>query len=198
LPPLKGSRILQTKVLYDQHYAKLFPGQSQGLYRTHDWQRIEHALSLIPEKTKSILDVGTGPGALLNYLTVAGEIPRVTGIDLKQYSKFYQIAKALDWRRMNVCSLEFVDGDYDVVICMEVLEHLDPSDFDTAVSELRRVAKNRLIVTVPFKEPLPLPKYHKQQFDEHKLLEYFPKAQISLLKRSKDSEWSWALVIEDY
>jgi SAM-dependent methyltransferase len=198
LPPLKNSNIAPIKALYDTHYAERFPGQRKGLYRAHDWQRIEHALSLIPHGTHSVLDVGTGPGALLNHLTVGGQIPVVTGIDLKEYSTFYRVAKFLDWRRMNVCNLSFAKDEYDVVICMEVLEHLQPSDFEKAVAELRRVARRRLITTVPFKEPLPLPSYHKQRFDELKILKTFPQAQISLLRRSKDSEWSWALIVEDY
>jgi len=197
LPSLEGSRIQPTKTLYDQHYAKLFPGIKTGLYRPHDWQRIEHALSLIPETCQSVLDVGTGPGALLNHLTLEGNIPIVTGIDLREYSKFYQIAEILDWRRMDVRSLTFADRAYDVVICMEVLEHLEPTDFSLALSELRRVAKRRLIATVPFNEPLPLPKYHKQRFDEQRVRSSFPGAHVSLLRRSPSSDWYWALIIED-
>lgn len=54
----------------------------------------------------------------------------------------------------NVYNLPFKEGEFDVVLCMTVLEHLE--DPTRAIKEMRRVLKvgGRIIVSVPFMFPM--------------------------------------------
>jgi len=197
LPSLTGARISVIRSLYNEQYASRFPGIRKGLYRKHDWQRLEYCLTFVPPGTRSVLDVGTGPGALLNYLKLCGDYSLVTGVDVRQYSKFVKLTEALDFRVMNACKMTFKDAAYDVVICMEVLEHLDDRSFFQALGELRRVARKRLIISVPYNESLPLPSYHKQRFDDERLIALFPRSRIELLQRSPVTSDAWTFIVED-
>jgi len=47
---------------------------------------------------------------------------------------------------------DFRDDSVDTVVCMEVLEHVD--DLKTAVDEILRVARRRVIITVPCSQKL--------------------------------------------
>jgi Methylase involved in ubiquinone/menaquinone biosynthesis len=54
----------------------------------------------------------------------------------------------------SMLSLPFPDRSFDVVLCAETLEHLDPADLVRATAELRRIARKSLVVTVPYQEDL--------------------------------------------
>jgi len=82
---------------------------------------------------------------------------------------------------------------------MEVLEHLDSTTLEAGFSSLRRITRKKLVMTVPFDEPLPLPSYHLQHFDEHRIRATFPDAEISLVHRNDNrSTWPWAVLIEKF
>lgn len=46
-------------------------------------------------------------------------------------------------------SLPTLDSSYDVVSCLDVLEHLYPEQVDAAIAELIRVARSYLILSIP-------------------------------------------------
>lgn len=48
----------------------------------------------------------------------------------------------------DIQSLSFKDKSFDIVLCQEVLEHV-PNPIK-AIAELKRVAKNKLIITIPY------------------------------------------------
>jgi SAM-dependent methyltransferase len=185
---------------FELAYLKQFGVRSgSGLYKDADWRRLEFASRLIPSDCASVLDVGVGPGAFLNYLSSLGRFDRVTGIDKRRYSKFVQLVPDLDYRIMDLGNLSFPDNHFDMVFCMEVLEHLDTRTLKAGLAALRRIARKKLVMTVPFDEPLPLPSYHLQHFDEDRIRATFPNAEILLVHRNKDrSTWPWAVLIEDF
>lgn len=198
LPTMSDPLMADIRAQFQKAYEDKFGHSTgKGLYSNADWRRLEFAVSRIPDYTKSVLDIGAGPGALLNYLTISNRFERVTAIDRAPYSKFVPLTE-LDLRIMDVTCMSFEDGAFDTVFCMEVLEHLSPEAFDKAVAELRRVAKHKLIMSVPFEEPEPIPAYHKQRFDEHKLRGLFPDAKIERLSKGKSAGCDWAVITESY
>lgn len=200
LPAIESPLLLSIRQQFEAHYLKEFGKRSgKGLYRDDDWRRLQFVETLIPDGARSILDVGVGPGAFLNYLTLSGRFERVTGVDKARYSRFLSLTPDLDYRIETIAATSFADGVFDVVFCMEVLEHLDDETLERALSELRRITAKRLVMTVPFEQPLPLPSYHLQRFDEQRLLTMFPDATILLLRRGRwyQSAWPWAIMIED-
>lgn len=94
-----------------------------------------------------VLEVGAGSGYLSRYLvkkfdTTATEIGVLD--HLKKISGLKIVSRAAE-------DLQFPDQSFNTVICTHVLEHV--MDFDKALSELRRVAKRRLIIVVPLQRP---------------------------------------------
>jgi SAM-dependent methyltransferase len=200
LPPLETPLLRSIRERFEEAYRKqLGVSSGKGLYKNADWRRIELATRLIPANCKSVLDVGVGPGAFLNYLTLCGRFDRVTGIDKRRYSKFVELTPDLDYRIMDIRKLSFPENSFDIVFCMEVLEHLDSKTLEMGLSALRRIAKRKLVMTVPFNEPLPLPSYHLQHFDEARIRATFPDADILLVHRDrKRSTWPWTVLVEEF
>lgn len=100
-------------------------------------------------KIESVLDAGCGEGFTLNKLR-ENKIGKIhEGID---YSKeaIYLGKKAypnLHILQGNIYDLKYKDNSFDLVICSEVLEHLE--DPQKALKELSRVSKKYILLSVP-------------------------------------------------
>jgi SAM-dependent methyltransferase len=94
----------------------------------------------------AILDAGCGAGGNLALLAAYG---RARGVDPDATAVAAARARGLDAREGDAAQLPFTDGEFDLVCCLDVLEHVD--DDVAVLRELRRVAKPgaRLLVTVP-------------------------------------------------
>lgn len=94
----------------------------------------------------SVCDVGCGTGALLKRIGDArGNLERLTGVDFV-VEDAASIA-GVDYVAAKIEALPFADHEFDTVVCTHVIEHL--LDYRQAISELRRVARKRLIIIVP-------------------------------------------------
>jgi len=178
-----------------EQYEKLFPQAGLGVYGGFEWNRVGFASQLATGN--SVLDVGVGNGALLAMLWRSGRFKRVCGIDIRRMTKL-RLTTPAEFRLMNVTDLEFADGEFDTILCMEVIEHLPVDQVDPALAQLRRVARQRLIMTVPYNEPYPLfhqksPGGHKQSFDMSKLRRLFPSASLTELPWRRVN---WMLIVE--
>ncbi|MDO8414281.1 MAG: bifunctional 2-polyprenyl-6-hydroxyphenol methylase/3-demethylubiquinol 3-O-methyltransferase UbiG [Gallionellaceae bacterium] len=104
--------------------------------------RLNYINRTIPLADKTVLDVGCGGGILAESMAACGA--RVTGIDLGE--KALQVAKLhllesgqqVDYRNIAVEDLARTQaGHYDVVTCMELLEHVpDPASVVQACAQL--------------------------------------------------------------
>ena len=113
------------------------------------WNFFNHLLKLIPKDTESILDVGCGEGFTLNRLRINGIGKRLEGIEY--------LDSAIELGKINnpeikitkgdIYRLPFKDNSFEVVMCTEVLEHLEEPE--RALKELIRVSKKYLVVSVP-------------------------------------------------
>lgn len=94
----------------------------------------------------SVCDVGCGTGYLLTRIQhqKKAHINRFVGVDFVLDD---QAVPGIEFRSAKVESLPFSDGEFDTVICTHVLEHI--LDYRLALSELRRIARRRLIIVVP-------------------------------------------------
>ncbi len=93
-----------------------------------------------------ILDVGAGTGATSQALREYG---RVIAVDVSADAAAIARGRGLDVARMDAGRLAFPDARFDLVVVLDVIEHL--ADDAAAVRELRRVLKpgGVLLVTVP-------------------------------------------------
>jgi SAM-dependent methyltransferase len=103
----------------------------------------------------SFLDAGCGEGFVARKIIDAAPGIRVTGCDVSQSA--LEIAAAANpearFETGSVVDLPFPNRSFDVAGCFEVLEHL-PGDLPRrALSELARVARHAVVLSVPH-EPL--------------------------------------------
>lgn len=100
----------------------------------------------------SVVDVGCGRGDFLKFINLDYQI---SGTEVNKERVDY-CNQALGQEAVKVDNLDerldFKDGSFDTVICLEVLEHLvDPQK---ALKELVRISRKRIIITVPFNEKM--------------------------------------------
>lgn len=134
----------------------------------------EHARSLIAGS--SLLDIGTCFGFFPLLLQRAEPQLDTTALDVSK--PIIELARDASQRREgstkfvsgNACNLPFETNAFDTVTALHVLEHLTPSSASRALCEMCRVARQRVIVTVPTEEE-PDPAYeHVQGFDREGLI----------------------------
>ncbi len=113
----------------------------EGRFVSYYYQ-LREALALSPQ---SILEVGVGD--------------KVFGSFIKNNTtvSYLSVDVAADLRPDvvgSVLALPFPDKSHDVVCAFEVLEHLPFEQFDKAVSELARVARTHVVLSVPHFGPM--------------------------------------------
>ena len=98
---------------------------------------LEHVREQLP--CEAFLDAGCGDGRYLAAL--AAELPaRRAGVDLSE--RILETARArvdADFRQGNLQALPFAEGEFDLVLSSQVIEHV--LDAEAAVAELRRVLR---------------------------------------------------------
>lgn len=175
-----------------RRFREMHPGSGRGFPSKFDYRRHSVAYSKA-RKGGAVLDVGVGSGQLVNALALGGEFRRVCGIDIAKHTKYERFTDAFERRTMSVVDMSFAEGEFDVVICMEVLEHLEPDEFARALREIRRVCGGQVLASVPYDEPEPLPSYHKIRFGDEELARHFPGARLTLLEKPRVP---WVLIEE--
>ncbi|MBP6882748.1 MAG: class I SAM-dependent methyltransferase [Candidatus Levybacteria bacterium] len=100
-------------------------------------------------KPTTVLDVGCGEGFTLERLRKAKVGKHLEGIDFLELAiKLGQKEHPqLILKKGSAYDLKYKDNSFDVVICSEVLEHLD--DPEKALSEIVRVSKKYCVLSVP-------------------------------------------------
>lgn len=93
-------------------------------------------------KASAILDAGAGEGDFVMELRKKGFVKAI-GLDFNYESQEVQ--------KGNVLNLDFSSGIFDVVLCLDLLEHLDFASQEKALLEIKRVLKKDgiLILSVP-------------------------------------------------
>lgn len=96
----------------------------------------------------SLLDAGCGEGETLARLG-AGLPPRVAAIDLDPAAAAFTATRvpAADVTVGSIGDLPYPDDSFDLVLCLEVLEHIE--DPAAALADLARVARRDLVISVP-------------------------------------------------
>lgn len=113
-------------------------------YRWHPQIALRYlpVVEWIHQKSKiSILEVGSGGLGIVPYLKQP-----VTGVDLEFKPPIHPLLTPV---RGNATKLEFKDDSFDVIICMDMLEHVEERKRLKAVMEMVRIAKKGVVIGVP-------------------------------------------------
>ena len=97
-----------------------------------------------------ILDVGCGEGFTMRELRQGGIQAAMVGMDLNVAALAWNRSHAMAQSPLGVSDIHHVpvaDGSFDLVLCLEVLEHVPDSSL--ALAELLRVTRDYVLVSVP-------------------------------------------------
>lgn len=124
---------------------------SSWIYRKHIGIFLQKLTAVVESlEAGSLLDAGCGEGFVVDHLHRHNPELKITGIDVSEAAVEYARANFGEsgrFRTGSVYKLPFSDKSFDVVLCSEVLEHLD--DPTAALLELKRVARTHVLITVP-------------------------------------------------
>lgn len=98
--------------------------------------------SVLKQNSKTVLEIGVGNGMVSNYLKNRGI--DVTTCDFDETLKPDIVSDIRD--------IKSEDEKFDVVLASEILEHIPfDNDLDKALSELYRVSKRHVVISVPYR-----------------------------------------------
>lgn len=143
-----------------QPHVDAIPGPEYGaFYFRHDcgvpYERNDHWLGFFDEVAEaivrtlhptSVLDVGCAMGFLVEALVKRGVDAR--GVDVSEYA-ISQVDDSVADRCRVGSATDPIDRRYDLVTCIEVLEHLPPSESDRALANLCSATDRVLVSTTP-------------------------------------------------
>ncbi len=144
-------------------------------------------LKMLPHKFSTVLDAGAYKGyislALLEYAN------NVIALDINKPEINHERIKCVQG---NISSLDYPDNSFELVVCTEVLEHIEPKNLEKACSELLRVSSRYILVGIPYMQDTRVarttcytcgkknpPWGHVSTFDNNKLDNLFPETKCS-------------------
>lgn len=113
--------------------------------------RISNTASMIPKGVSSLLDVGCGNGIFAQYLSQSFPKIRVTCVDRSETALTHVKTNKL---LGEVSAIPVGDRLFEVVTCLQVLEHIPENNYSKALAELARVSLKYLLISVPYREDL--------------------------------------------
>jgi len=125
--------------------AVCYPGAPVWLNRFFaglQWRSVTGVLGARSLAGAQALDVGCGFGRWTRFLAERGA--EATGVDPTEgmlAAARRASPPGILYRGMSATALDFADGAFDLVTCITVIQHLEPTEQEAAVAELARVLK---------------------------------------------------------
>ncbi len=189
---LKSSGVAdRVRQRYEEEFGEP-PEQPGGWYRPDDWKRTSFVLERL-RPGGLLLDVGAGAGQFANMLASTEQWNSVTALDHTRFGKYREYFDGMHRTDASIVELPFDDDHFDVVTCMEVLEHVPDEVLRPGIAELRRVCRGQLVMSVPFQEQEPVSKGHLRRFEPEDISEFFPDGHLTVLTRSR---MPWMIIEE--
>jgi len=135
--------------------------------------------TLEPLEFSNILDVGCGNGILIELLRKRFPLARIVGVDFSEKVISENQSKYTDCEFYHLdISSKVLEDKFDLVICSEVIEHIE--DYLAALRNLRKMAQNIVIVTVPAGRIFPIDKIvgHYRHFTKKTLSDALKASEI--------------------
>jgi SAM-dependent methyltransferase len=99
-------------------------------------------------RARRVLDVGCAKGFQVRALQQAGL--EAWGFDISDYAIRAAPEEVRPWLKVGSCQcMDFEDAGFDLVLVMETLEHIPPTDLKVTLKELYRVSSRWVLATIP-------------------------------------------------
>lgn len=159
-------------------------------------------------EVSSVLDVGCGEGFTLDKLQKKHIGKRLEGID--NTDDAIEIGKKLHpdfvLKKGDVYELSYKTDSFDLVICTEVLEHLEEPQ--KALSELIRVSKKYILLSVPNEPLFTMQRFlrgknvlklgdhpeHIQKWSSGEFEDFVKREKVQILSRKTPFPWTMLLL----
>lgn len=160
----------------------------KGKYQSgEDQLRIIETLNMLPKNAKSLLDVGAGNGEFLKKIEENLNI-KTYGLEISKTAIKNSVCKT-ELINQSLLDVEFDNDSFDVISCLEVIEHLRYEEYSQALERLIKYSNKYILISVPYKEErtniiCPYcscefnPWYHLRNFDIEKLNSLHPKINL--------------------
>ena len=140
-------------IVEDGHYYRDQIGSSNKVIAWSHRSRFERAISLIDRESVRLLDYGCGDGTFLAMAAAKIETGHGADIDANQIEVCRERFTDLDGVTFSVIgdlTTEY-NGTFDVVTCMETLEHCTEDIVEIVLADLARLVApgGRVIISVP-------------------------------------------------
>lgn len=159
---------------------------------TYEEERIDQILGMIPADVETVLDIGTGAGHIYRKLKGRNGL-RPFGMDIS-----LELVGRLNENTISVADIKkipFKDGSFDLVLTADVIEHINPNDFDESINEIIRVSKKYILINSPYKDTVDWPVArcgkcgrefniygHMRSIDKGLIRKLFPAAYFDVLR----------------
>ncbi|WP_440997949.1 class I SAM-dependent methyltransferase [Arhodomonas sp. SL1] len=142
------------------------------------WHQLDEVLALEPER---VLEIGPGPGVFKAVASVFGV--SVETLDLDPELGPDHVASATE--------LPFGDDHYDVVCAFQMLEHLPFEESRKAFSEMSRVARRGVVISLPDAKRVWRYVFHVPKLGEQQL--HVPRPSKGPREHEFDGEHYWEI-----
>lgn len=106
---------------------------------------------IIDKSAHSILDIGCGQGFPMKMIKVRMRVKKSVGVDL--FKPYIEIGKKFKIHDKYIISdvrkIKFKDKSFDVILALQVLEHLKKEDAWKVVDKIEKIAKKQIIIATP-------------------------------------------------
>ncbi|MBI4302375.1 MAG: class I SAM-dependent methyltransferase [Chloroflexi bacterium] len=103
--------------------------------------------ALVSPEPARVLDVGCGEGFVIDFLRPCFPNLSFYGIDASLLALAGAHRREVPLLQSDATFLPFLSQSFDLVLCLEVLEHLPA--FELALEELKRVSTGHILLSVP-------------------------------------------------
>ena len=172
--------------------------------------RTDDLMALLPDNCRgTALDIGARDGWFSSLL--AEKFDKVTALDLEKPSIIHTRIHCV---KGDATDLNFDSGEFDLVFCAEVLEHITSKHLQKACTEIKRVANRYILIGGPFKQDIRIgrtkcytcgkrnpPWGHVNSFDELKLKNLFSLCdvkKISFVGENNECTNSFSVLLMDF
>lgn len=189
---IKNSKIYDSIEPGYYHKKFLSGNRIQRFWHKHKFETIFSKIKL--DKSKSILDIGCGPGTFLSMMD--GKYKLAYGIDIAKkqvgFAKKNFRGKNLFWKAAELKDMGFKKRTFDYVFMIELIEHLEHDEMKKLIKRIKPLLKKSgyLIITTPnYVSPWPiiemvLNRVSKVSYEEQHITKFTKKRLKNLLNDS--------------